>query len=92
MKESAAANKRYNDRIAEQKRKQRAKEKAARDKAKAEERVAIDERKAKRACQKQARDAEKALKLSQRGNHITSKASAVKQKPARRAVGARRGT
>jgi hypothetical protein len=90
MKELAAANKLYNNKIAKEKREQQAREKAVRDQAKAEERAAIEKRKAERARQKQARDAEQALKLSQRGNSTTSRASAVRKKPARCAVGARR--
>jgi hypothetical protein len=89
MKELTAANKLYQDKIAEEKREQRAREKEAREKAKAEERAAIESRKAARQQAKADRDAAKALKLSQRGNCRTSKAPAVKQKPARRAVGAR---
>jgi hypothetical protein len=88
-RELAAANKIYKEKIAEEKREQRAREKAAREQAKAEERAAIDARKEQRRKDKEARDAAKALKLSQRGNRPTLKASAVKQKPARRAVGAR---
>jgi hypothetical protein len=89
MRELAAANKLYKEKVAKEKREKQAREKAARDQAKAEERAAIDARKEQRRKDKEARDATKALKLSQRGNRSTSKASAVKQKPARRAVGVR---
>ena len=89
MRELAAANKLYKERIAGEKRGQRAREKAVRDQAKAEERAAIDARKEQRRIEKEARDAAKALKLSQRGNCPTSKAPAVKKKTARCGVGAR---
>lgn len=58
-------------------------------KVKAEERRAIDARKAARAVAKQARDSIKDIQRSQRGNSTSSKASGVKFKPRRRAVGAR---
>lgn len=89
IKELAAANKLYNEKIAEERRQQRVREKAVRHQAKAEQRATIEERKAERARQKAARDAEKAVKSSQRGNRTSSKVTAVKTKPARRAVGAR---
>ena len=89
MKDLKAANKLYNNKIDEEKRQQRAREKEARAQAKAEERQAIDARKAARATAKQARDAAKALQQSQRGNRITSQAPKVKQRPARHGVGAR---
>jgi hypothetical protein len=68
MKELAAANKLYKEKIAEEKREKRAREKVVRDQAKAEMRAAIEERKAERAHQKQARNKQKAIQLSQRGN------------------------
>jgi hypothetical protein len=89
MKELAAANKLYNDKIEEEKRQKRAREKEERAKVKAEERQAIDARKAARAAAKQARDAAKAIKQSQIGKSTTSRAFAVQNKPARRGVGAR---
>ena len=66
-----------------------ARAKEERDQAKAEERAAINARKEQRRKDKEARDAAKALKLSQRGKRLASKASAVKKKPTRRRVGAR---
>ena len=89
MKELAAANKLYKDKIEEEKRQKRAREKEERAKVKAEERRAIDARKAARAAAKQARDSVKGIQQSQRGRSTTLKASAVKSKPARRGVGAR---
>ncbi|KAL5371578.1 hypothetical protein DPSP01_014170 [Paraphaeosphaeria sporulosa] len=89
MKEFAAANKLYKEKIEEEKRQARVKEKEERARMKAEERRAIDVRKAAGAAVKQARDSIKAMQQSQRGKPIISKASAVKEKPARRGVGAR---
>jgi hypothetical protein len=89
MKELAAANKLYKAKLAEEKRVARAREKEERDRVKAKKAKEVAERKVERERQKQSRDVEKALQLSQRGNHTTSKASAAKKKPARRAVGAR---
>ncbi|KAF1925059.1 uncharacterized protein M421DRAFT_30887, partial [Didymella exigua CBS 183.55] len=84
-KEQAAANKLYNEKIAEEKHEQRAEKKSARNQAKAKERAAIDAPKEQRRKDKEARNTKKALKLSQRGNCTSSKASAVKQKNVRRA-------
>lgn len=81
MKELAAANKLYNEKIAEEKRAAAAKAKEVRDRAKAEERAAIDARKEQGRKIKEARDSAKALKLSQRGNCTTSRSSTVKQHP-----------
>jgi len=89
MKELAASNKLYKDKIAEEKRQKRVREKEERARIKAEERQAINARKAARAASKRASDSTKAIQQSQRGKSITSKASAAKQKSARRGVGAR---
>ncbi|KAF1933347.1 putative pogo transposable element [Didymella exigua CBS 183.55] len=88
-KDSAAANKLFNEKLKEEKRAAAAKAKEVRERERAEERAAIDARKEQRRKDKEARNTAKALKVPQRGNCTTSKASAVKQKPARRAVGAR---
>jgi hypothetical protein len=89
MKELAAANKLYKEKIKEEKRQKQAREKEERARMKAEERQAIDAQKAARAAAKQVNNAAKALQLSQRGKTTTSKASAVKPKPVRRGVGGR---
>ncbi|KAF1934440.1 uncharacterized protein M421DRAFT_51205, partial [Didymella exigua CBS 183.55] len=68
------ANKLYNEKIAQERREQRAKEKEEREQ-KAEEAA---ERKAQRERNKQARDAEKALKLPQRHNRKASAAPAAR--------------
>ncbi|KAF9733712.1 hypothetical protein PMIN01_08055 [Paraphaeosphaeria minitans] len=72
MKELAAANKLYKEKIEEERRQARVKEKEERARMKAEERRAIDARKAARAAVKQARDSTKAMQQSQRGKSISS--------------------
>ena len=88
MAEQRHANKLYKERIAQEKREQRVREKEERDQLKAKKAEEVAERKAEKERQKQARDAQQALQLPQRGNNRTLKASIVKKKPARRAVGA----
>lgn len=89
MAELRHANKLYKERIAQEKRKQRAREKEERDRVKAKKAEEVAERKAEKQRQKEAHDAAKAIQQSQRGKTTTSKASAVKPKPVRRGVGAR---
>src|SRR5690242_18961469 len=89
MKALAALNKLFKDKIAEEKRQKRVREKEERARMMAEERRAIDARKAARTASKRASHSTKAIQQSQRGKSITSKASAAKQKSARRGVGAR---
>jgi hypothetical protein len=84
------ANKLYNQKIAKEKRERQAREKEERDQLKAEKAAGVAERKAQRERDKEIQNAQKALKLSQKGRGRTSRALAVKKKPARRAVGARR--
>ena len=89
MKESAAADKLYKQKVAEEKRVARQREKEERAQVKAKKAEEAAERKAEREHQKQARDTQKAIQLSRRGNCTTSQASAAKKKPRRGAVGAR---
>lgn len=89
MKELAAAVKLYNAKVAEEKRMARARKKEERDRVKAKKAGEAAERKVERESQRQARDAKEAIQLSQRGKRTICKASAVKRKPALRAVDAR---
>lgn len=61
MKELAAANKLYKERIAQEKREQRAREKEERDQVKAQKAAEVAERKAAREAQKRDRDAGKSV-------------------------------
>ncbi|KAF1928034.1 uncharacterized protein M421DRAFT_63875, partial [Didymella exigua CBS 183.55] len=88
MKDLAADNKLFNETLKEEKRVAAAKAKKVRECERAEERAAINARKEQRRKDKEARNAAKARKVSQRGKCTALKASSVKQKPARRAVGA----
>ena len=89
MAELRHANKLYKEQVAQGKREQRAREKEEKDCVKAKKAEEVAKRKAEKERQKQAHDAQEAIQLSQRGNKTASKASIVKKKPARRAVGAR---
>ncbi|KAF1361280.1 hypothetical protein EJ07DRAFT_78729, partial [Lizonia empirigonia] len=62
MKELAKANKLYNEKIAQEKRNARAREKVEREQLKAEKAKEVAERKAERARQRQACDSQKAIK------------------------------
>jgi hypothetical protein len=76
IKELAAANKLYKERIAQEKRKERAREKEERDQAKAQKAAEVAERKAAREAQKRDRDAGKSIQLP---NQTKRKASAQLQ-------------
>jgi hypothetical protein len=86
IKELAAANKLYKQKIAEEKRVVRIREKEERDQVRAKKAKEAAERQAERKHQKQARDAQKAIQLARRGNCTASQASAAKKKPKRGAV------
>ncbi|RYO44971.1 hypothetical protein AA0116_g13490 [Alternaria tenuissima] len=64
MRELARANELYNEKIAEEKRAKRAREKEECDQRHAQERAEIDARKAQRQTDKEARDAQRAVQSS----------------------------
>jgi hypothetical protein len=88
MAELRKANKLYKEKIAEEKRVQRAREKEEREQLEAQKAAEEAKRRAQKERDKEIQNAQKALKLSQRGRDRPSKAAAAKKKPARRAVGA----
>jgi hypothetical protein len=79
-RELKKASKLYNDKIAEEKKAQRAGDQEARRKAKTEERKAIDARKEERRLNKEKKDREKVLRLSQKGKRKASQSTAPKKK------------
>ncbi|KAJ8118948.1 hypothetical protein OPT61_g162 [Boeremia exigua] len=87
MKELRAANKRYNDRMAEERRAMRVREKEDQARVNAEKAAQVAKRKAKEERQKQARDAEKAIQSSQIGKRKTSQAAGPRKKQNRGGVG-----
>jgi len=89
MKDLAAANKLYKQKVADEKRIARQREKEERAQVKAKKAEEAAKGKAEREHQKQARDTQKAIQLSRRGNCTTPQASVAKKKPKRGAVGAR---
>ncbi|RYN26125.1 hypothetical protein AA0114_g12646 [Alternaria tenuissima] len=91
MKELKKANKLYNDRIAEEKRKKAARDREAQAKAKADERKAINARNEQRKKDKNARDAQKAVPQSQRGKRKASQSTAPRKKQNRSVAAARSG-
>ena len=72
------ANKLYNEKIAQERREQQAREKEERDELKAKKAKEAAERKAQRDCDRQACNAEKAVQLPQRGKRKASTAPAAK--------------
>ncbi|RYN16665.1 hypothetical protein AA0119_g13177 [Alternaria tenuissima] len=84
------ANKLYNEKIALERREQRAREKEERDRVKAEKAKEAAERKAQREHNKQARNAEKDVQLPQRGKRKASQSVGPRKKQSCGAVAARR--
>ena len=91
IKELAAANKLYQEKIAQEKRKQRVREKEERERVKAKKAEEAAERKAQRERDKQACDAEKAVQLPQRGKRKALQSAAPGKTQNRGTVAARRG-
>lgn len=89
MRELARANKLYHEKIAEEKREQRVREKKESDKRRAKERAAIDARKAERQRKKEEKDREKATKLSQRGKRKASEVAVPRKRQDRSGAAAR---
>ncbi|KAF1922585.1 uncharacterized protein M421DRAFT_426783, partial [Didymella exigua CBS 183.55] len=85
------ANKLYNERIAQERREQRAREKDECEQVGAKKAKEAAERKAQRERDKQACNAEKTVQLPQRGKRKASAAPAAKISKKRRTVGAARG-
>ena len=85
------ANKLYNEKIAQERREQRAKEKAERDQVRAEKAKEAAKRKAQRERDKEACNAAEAIQLPQRGKRKASQSAAPRKKQNRGAVAARRG-
>jgi hypothetical protein len=85
------ANKLYNEKITQEKRKRRVKEKEERDRVRAEKAKEAAERKAQKERDKQAHNAEKAIQLPQRGKRKASQSAAPRKKQNCGAVAARRG-
>ncbi|KAF3030277.1 hypothetical protein E8E12_000097, partial [Didymella heteroderae] len=79
-KELKAANKLYNDKLAEEKREQAAQGTKERAEKKAQERRDINARKEQRRLNKEKKDHEKALQLSQRGKRKAVQSAAPKKK------------
>jgi hypothetical protein len=89
MKELAEANKLYNEKVLQEKRAARAKEKEERDRLAAVKAKEVAERKAERERQKQARDSQKAIQQALRGKRKASQKAAPGKKQNRGAVAAR---
>lgn len=87
MKELRAANKRYNDMIAEERRVKRVREKEDRVRLQAVKAAEVAERKAEKERQKQARDAKKDVQTSQLGKRKASQSAAPRKKQNRGGVG-----
>ena len=87
MKELKAANKRYNDMIAQQKREQRLREKEERDRLKAVKAAEVAERKAEKERQKQLLDAEKSIQLPKQVKRKLPPAAGPRKKQNRGGVG-----
>lgn len=87
MKELRAANKLYNDRIAEERRAQRLREKEERAQLRAVKAAEVAERKAEKERQKQARNAEKAVQLPQTGKRKASQSTAPQNQHKRGCLG-----
>lgn len=87
MKELRAANKLYNDRIAEERRAQRLREKEERAQLRAVKAAEVAERKAEKERQKQARNAEKAVQLPQTGKRKASQSAAPQNQHKRGCLG-----
>jgi len=85
------ANKLYNEKIAQERREQRAREKEERERVRAEKAEEAAERKAQRERNKQARDAAKAEQLPQRGKRKASAAPAATTAKKRATVATVRG-
>ena len=83
MKDLSKANKLYNEKIAQEKRDARAREKEERDQLKAEKAKEVAERKAERERQRQARDSLKAMQNSSAGKRKASQKAASKKKQKR---------
>ena len=89
MKELAAANKLYKDKIAEERRVERAREKEERDRLKAVKAAEAAKRKAQKERDKQAHNAKEAIQLPQRGKRKASQVAAPRKKQRRGAAAAR---
>ncbi|KAJ8109812.1 hypothetical protein OPT61_g7186 [Boeremia exigua] len=87
MKELRAANKRYNDMIAEEKRVRRVREKEDRAKLQAVKAAEVAKRKAKKEHQKQAQDAEKSIQLPKTVKRKLLQPAAPRKKQNRGGVG-----
>jgi hypothetical protein len=85
MKELARANKLYNEKIAQEKRDARAREKEERDQLKAEKAKEVAERKAERERQRQARGSQKAMQKSSAGKRKALQKAAPRKKQKRSA-------
>ncbi|KAF1354169.1 hypothetical protein EJ07DRAFT_134324 [Lizonia empirigonia] len=85
MKELAKANKLYNEKIAQEKRDARAREKVEREQLKAEKAKEVAERKAERERQRQACDSQKAIKKPSIGKRKALEKAAPRKKQKRSA-------
>jgi hypothetical protein len=86
MAKLSHANKLYNEKIAQGRREQRAREKEERERVRAEKAEEAAKRKARRERDKQARNAQKAVQLPQRGKRKASTAPAATIPKKRRTV------
>ncbi|RYO00915.1 hypothetical protein AA0121_g13338 [Alternaria tenuissima] len=89
MRELARANELYNEKIAEEKRAKRAREKEECDQRHAQERAEIDARKAQRQTDKEARDAQRAVQSSRRGKRKALQSAAPRKEQNRGGAAAR---
>ena len=85
MKELAKANKLYNDKIAQERRNARAREKEERKQLKAEKAKKVAERRAERERQRQARNSQEAVQKPSTGKRKASQSAAPKKKQKRSA-------
>ena len=85
MKELAKANKLYKEKIAQEKRDARAREKEERDRRKAEKAEEVAERKAERERQRQAHDSQKAIQKPSTGKRKALQKAAPRKKQKRSA-------
>jgi hypothetical protein len=87
MKELAAANKLYKEKIAEEKHKKQTRKKVVKDQTRTEKQAAIEKCKAERVQQKKVCNNQKTIQSLQRGNSTATNASVHKKKPAHCVVG-----